>query len=497
RELGNVVFEMNYAEAVGLGVLPEFRVRHYGLGLLPDERERYERLSREIKDLRSQLEGRGHRGLAFVRWCRSVAKRNPQAARLVGLISDRKVLLYRMRERRNAVARLLADAFLKNPETRAILFHESIDEVMSLFDLLRSRFSVVAEHSEFPDEVRAESLRLFRSGDARIILSARSLIEGFNVPSADLGIIVAASSSVRQRVQTLGRLLRRHKEGDVEKQPTLCVLYARNTVDELIYEKAHWDDFVGAERNEYFVWPSVETSEPESRSDPPRKPLPSEGEVDTDLLSPGQPYPGNPDEGTEYSIDLQGTVRRDSEQLVEPHAELQKILRQFLSKGGRFRITPHKRLVIKLEKIRTGWQAVYLGRLESPVEVVRLAPDDEPAKDGYVAGDLYPLRNVRGQSFSVLQRDKRLIARKTAGSVRFVLRSEMIDEPGKRQRLTDLQQHLKQIIAAGSRINKITVTPEGHVVYLISGRAHYAGLAPEGRNGFRFEDDGDQERISS
>src|SRR5437588_4209370 len=98
---------------------------------------------------------------------------------------------------------------------------------MGLFSLLRGAgYAVVAEHSEFPDSMRADSLRLFRQGKARVIVSARSLIEGFNVPSADLGIIVAASASVRQRVQTLGRLLRKNRTPNgSEKQATLYVLY--------------------------------------------------------------------------------------------------------------------------------------------------------------------------------------------------------------------------------------------------------------------------------
>ena len=68
---------------------------------------------------------------------------------------------------------------------------------MRIFEVLRNAgFAVVAEHSEFPDQLRADSLRLFRRGTAQVIVSARSLIEGFNVPSADIGIVVAASSSV-------------------------------------------------------------------------------------------------------------------------------------------------------------------------------------------------------------------------------------------------------------------------------------------------------------
>src|SRR5262249_19112043 len=44
RELGGVVCEMTYADAIRRGVLPAFRAVHYGLTLRPKEREQYERL---------------------------------------------------------------------------------------------------------------------------------------------------------------------------------------------------------------------------------------------------------------------------------------------------------------------------------------------------------------------------------------------------------------------------------------------------------------------
>ena len=64
QELGPVVYEMNYADAIRRGVLPPFRIVHYGLSLGPKERERYEGLSKEIKELRDELETGSRRGLA-------------------------------------------------------------------------------------------------------------------------------------------------------------------------------------------------------------------------------------------------------------------------------------------------------------------------------------------------------------------------------------------------------------------------------------------------
>ena len=491
RELGNIIFELNYSEAIKLGVLPPFRIIHYGLSLRAKEVFDYERISREIKDLRAELETGTRRGLALIRWCRSkAASNNPKAARLISLTSERKRLLYRMRERSAAVLEILQAAFAENSETKAILFHESIDEVMNLFTMLRhDGYRVVAEHSRFSDDMRSESLRLFRTGKAQVIVSARSLIEGFNIPSADLGIIVAASSSIRQRVQTLGRLLRKNHLADgSEKQATLYVLYASKTVDELIYEKADWEHFVGAERNEYYLWPDVSNSSPTPRDAPPRRPAPDEAYIDADDLRPGETYPGNTDEGRLYSLDMQGNVSDEHGNLVQPNAELRAILSNSRKKGGRFRVTPANGYVIELEKTKEGWRGVYLGKLTNKLELASAIGAEAVHPRHYNPGDPYPLSKVQGKTFSVLQRDKRLIASKAQGTIRFVADAETLGDATKRDALKSVQRHLASAYARGHRISKITVTPEGHVVYVFKNEAYFVGNAPEGAKGFKFEE---------
>ena len=489
QELGDVIFEMNYAEALRLGVLPPFTIIHYGLSLLPVERTKYERVSREIKDLRSELETSSRKGLALIRWCRSkAAAGNSKAARLIGLTSERKRLVYRMSERSAAVLKILQDAFAENSQTKAILFHESIIEVMNLFEILRRNgFSVVAEHSQFPDSMRADSLRLFREGKAQIIVSARSLIEGYNIPSADVGIIVAASSSVRQRVQTLGRLLRKVQRPDgSEKEARLYVLYANQTVDELIYEKADWKEFVGAERNEYFLWPHVEGSEPLAQTGPPRQPPASEANVNVATLQPGDSYPGNPDEGRIYSLDTQGNITDEDKKLVKPSPELGAILENSRKKGGRFRITPRNQFVVELGKFKDGWQGIYLGQLTQPLEMVESSSNDQD-NGNYSPGERYPLDRVEGKTFSVLQRDKRLIAKKSSKGIHFVIDSKSIEDVEKRDALELVQRELARAYANGHRISKIRVTRKGHVIYVYEGEAYFLGNAPEGAEGFTFE----------
>jgi hypothetical protein len=372
------------------------------------------------------------------------------------------------------------------------LFHESIDEVMALFARLRNLgFDVVAEHSGFPDQMRANSIRLFRDGIARVIVSARSLIEGFNVPSADIGIVIAASASVRQRIQTLGRLLRKNRLGEgPEKSATLFVLYARDTVDELIYEKADWERFVGAERNEYFDWDPLSGTHPNVLSGPPKRPPLTEDELAESGLTTGVEYSGDLGLGRSYSLDTQGNISDDNGNPIEPHAELRELLVPWRKSTGKFRISPRRLFVYSLEKNDSGaWTGLYLGTLTTPpVALNETSPDDRaPGQDSHEGG--LSVSRIRGEVFNVLLRDRRLIARKERGRVRFVLPLEKIADPDKRAATGRIQNALRELHSKGHGVNKITVKPDGEVVYVLENRAFSLGIAPEGPSGFQLEDE--------
>jgi hypothetical protein len=209
--------------------------------------------------------------------------------------------------------------------------------------------------------------------------------------------------------------------------------------------------------------------------------------VDATSLRPGDTYPGNADEGREYTRDSQGTIRTVAGLLIEQHSELSDILKKSHKSAGRFRITPARNFVIELEKTGEGWRGVYLGTLSSPVCDVQL--ENDPTQQTWQPGDEYPLARVSGKTFSVLQRDPRLIARKDRGQTHFVIASDRLADLEKRHALVQLQHFLKSVYQKGHRISKVTVTNEGHVVYVFDNQAVFAGLAPEGADGFVFESD--------
>jgi hypothetical protein len=199
-------------------------------------------------------------------------------------------------------------------------------------------------------------------------------------------------------------------------------------------------------------------------------------------------YPGNFDEGRLYSIDTQGTIRDQDGNLILPNPALFSILSNSHKSGGRFRVTPINRFVIELVKTAEAWRGLYLGRLEAPIELARSSGTNDNDTRAYSSGQAYPLGGVKGKVFSVLQRDSRLIAKKTPSGIRFVVPAEQLPDEQKRLLLLGIQKEIARAYAKGHRISKVTVTPLGHVTYVFNNEAYFVGHAPEGADGFIFEE---------
>ena len=90
-----------------------------------------------------------------------------------------------------------------------IIFHERVASLGRITDLL-AEFgqNSVAYHSYLSESHRRDNLRLFRRGMVNILVTCRALDEGANVPEANVAIVAHSTSSTRQRIQRLGRVLR-------------------------------------------------------------------------------------------------------------------------------------------------------------------------------------------------------------------------------------------------------------------------------------------------
>jgi len=348
QALGPVVFRFGLKEAREAGWLPEFEISHNAVQLTSSEALRYERISRQVEDLANELEGLGGDPLHAAGLMRRSDDLGRAATRYTVEAGRRKDLLYRASERRRIAEQVLSRE-LSATGSRAILFHERVSEAEALYQRLRKQWGskVALEHSKLPASERKRALKGFRDGSIRVLVSVKSLIEGIDVPEADVGVSVASSSSVRQRIQSLGRVLRRLPEA-ASKRARMHLIYVRETVDEAIYAKANWTDLTGVETNIYLSWPLGE-SEPVREPGPPLVPPKTEEE---EWMRLGERPPDVPVEWHgeipehEYSIDTAGNVTSVSGAVITNWGEVADMLALLDRSAGRFLVTPSHRLVL-------------------------------------------------------------------------------------------------------------------------------------------------------
>ena len=80
---------------------------------------------------------------------------------------------------------------------------------------------------------RREYLVGFNNGKYSILATSKVLNEGVNIPNVSIGIILSGTSSVREHVQRLGRILRKYKN----KKALLYEIITQNTMEEFVSKR--------------------------------------------------------------------------------------------------------------------------------------------------------------------------------------------------------------------------------------------------------------------
>jgi superfamily II DNA or RNA helicase len=127
---------------------------------------------------------------------------------------------------KNAIARITASVAIAERlrGRRLLVFHEDIARANLIASLLTERnHRAVAYHSKIGRDMRRDNLRMFKVGMVDVLVCCRALDEGIDVPEADSAILAASTSSHRQRVQRLGRVLRLH---DGKERAQIYTVYA-------------------------------------------------------------------------------------------------------------------------------------------------------------------------------------------------------------------------------------------------------------------------------
>jgi superfamily II DNA or RNA helicase len=379
EELGEIYYELTYDEALERNLISQFEVNYIGFELTDRERRIYDQYTRKLSNAISDIESRYGERLFQLSGSYSqklqVIRNNsdgptPAISDYFEFTQDRRELIADAVARQAITLELLRTAI--DDEKKTIVFQERIEQLEQLIAPFERRdrnprtgeltagsdgrqelyetypelrevdlaieelfddadFWPVMYHSGHSrDRWNDFAMEWFRDDDfANVMLSVKALIEGVDVPSADVGIIRVSNSSLRQRIQTFGRVLR--TGGDASKKSQLFVLYARDTVDERLFKEYDWDEQLASATVNHYHWEPqegvldgelVETNEP----------LPSGGSgadieiPDADELDRGDPYEG-PRGRFKFSVDSDGNPYKDRKESREfiTNPELEEI----------------------------------------------------------------------------------------------------------------------------------------------------------------------------
>lgn len=235
--LGPLVFSFDFTSAMDMDVINKCILYHVAIQFDQTERSSYEKVSKSIKRLyamgKNNLPESIRIGTKEYYWQLNHLRNshNPDiaewAAALSGMLLKRKSLIHNAPSR---IASTLALVARLEPTAKIIIFSERIIQAEALYaKLIKGDSNRIARyHSEMGALAKRHALERFRNGQARILLCCRALDEGFDIPAADVGIVVSGTSSERQRIQRLGRILRRN---DGKIPSSLFYLYVDTTVE--------------------------------------------------------------------------------------------------------------------------------------------------------------------------------------------------------------------------------------------------------------------------
>jgi superfamily II DNA or RNA helicase len=221
--IGPIVYRREIKELSG-DFLAEYRTERIYVSLSAEEQERYQtardKYRRFVFDRNISISGPNG-------WQRFIfeASRSQEGREAFRAFREQKHL------ERAAAAKLqkLEELLARHVADRILIF--TADNA-TVYQIARKYLVPAITHQTKARE-RKQVLERFHSGEYPIVVTSQVLNEGVDVPAANVGIVLSGTSTIRENVQRLGRLLRKQQG----KQAILYELVARGTTEEFASER--------------------------------------------------------------------------------------------------------------------------------------------------------------------------------------------------------------------------------------------------------------------
>lgn len=217
--IGKIVYEKRIDDLAGKQ-LAEYRTERIKVNLNPDERQAYDH---DFGIYSGYFQAQNLRGVYGGNWLREMMRRSAfdLGARRALLARQRLIKLLAGCE---AKFTLLEHLLREHLHESVLIFTENNDVVYTI----ARRHLIPALTHETKAAERKHILEGFQAGVYRAIVTSRVLNEGVDVPEAKVAIVLGGTSSAREYIQRLGRVLR--KTGN--RQALLFELVVRNSIEE-------------------------------------------------------------------------------------------------------------------------------------------------------------------------------------------------------------------------------------------------------------------------
>ncbi len=236
--LGPEIYRYDVNAAARDKIISPFTVCETSVSFLPSELKEYRQLSFDLmillkKLLKAYPELKLLSPSAFMREVNRIAKAahmDPDHIAVAFLLKTWKRKEISVLARARILCCLSLIDSLPEKE-RILIFCERISQAEEMAQALRRKFGnhCGIYHSEMTREARQRNMADFRENRIRILVSCRCLDEGIDVPDASVGIVLSGAAVTRQRVQRLGRILRR---SDEKEAASLYYLYIQESSED-------------------------------------------------------------------------------------------------------------------------------------------------------------------------------------------------------------------------------------------------------------------------
>lgn len=236
--LGRKIYNYGMKKASSLQTICRYDIYHIGLSFLEAENAEYQELTERMRYLYIQLiqtqpflKNMGTRELFDMLRVLAGGKnrKTAEAASLYMKLSYKRKSLVCLASARITCAYDLVERL--PPNEKILIFGERISQTDELYQSLRKRYpgKVGRYHSRMGQLANRNTLNRFRDGELRILIACKAIDEGVDVPDAAIGIILSGTSVQRQRIQRLGRIIRR-AEG--KSRAALYYLHLADTAED-------------------------------------------------------------------------------------------------------------------------------------------------------------------------------------------------------------------------------------------------------------------------